>query len=215
MKTIIKSMVQLLILFFAPYASTIIYTPSVQTIAIYEVGPGGLADKSKHIMAIKECVHNKDLESKRSPFAIDDSVIVEWRDIWYKGVITQIYGDKPGQQKFRIHYEGWDKKWDEVVSYDRILHLTKCENQPEKNNNNTWILVFITENHKGEISKVAAISGPKAKEFSLDSSIKSQVECLKHAGTKNAAMDEKDRENKWWTCEPKGLETDGISNEEI
>lgn len=215
MKAVIKSAVYLFTLFFAPYASAIIYTPSVKTIAVYEVGPGGLADKSKHIMAIKECAYNQNIESRSSPFAIDDSVIVEWRDIWYKAVITKIYGDKPGQQKFRIHYEGWDKKWDEVVSYDRILHLTKCENQPEERKEHTWILVFITENHKGEISKVAAISSPKVKEFSFDSSIRSQVECLKHAGTKNSAMDEKDRENKWWTCEPKGLVTDGINNEEL
>lgn len=48
-------------------------------------------------------------------YNVNDKVEVEWQGKWYPAKILQI--DK---NKYFIHYEGYDKKWDEWVGIERI-----------------------------------------------------------------------------------------------
>jgi hypothetical protein len=45
-----------------------------------------------------------------------DVVEVQWKDKWYESKILEVQGE----DKFKVHYEGWDDKWDEVVEGNRI-----------------------------------------------------------------------------------------------
>ena len=41
-----------------------------------------------------------------------------WKNKWYKSEILEVSGDK-----YKVHYDGWDSKWDEEVDATRIRHL--------------------------------------------------------------------------------------------
>ena len=93
----------------------------------FEVGPGGIANSSKNIKLLKKCQYNVHLKKQKNPFAKGDSVLVEWKKMWFKATVLNVYGTQVGKQSFKIHYDGWSKSWDEKVGYNRILHLDKCE----------------------------------------------------------------------------------------
>jgi len=46
---------------------------------------------------------------------VGDKVKVEWKGIWFPSTILET---KEG--KFKVHYDGWDSKWDEWVEKGRI-----------------------------------------------------------------------------------------------
>jgi hypothetical protein len=52
---------------------------------------------------------------KRSP-AVGDRVMVEWESNTYPAMVM----DALSPTRFKIHYEGYDTVWDEVVPRDRI-----------------------------------------------------------------------------------------------
>lgn len=52
---------------------------------------------------------------KRS-YAIGDAVLVEWEGQEYPAKIIKV----ESASKYRIHYDGYDEIWDEVVTRDRI-----------------------------------------------------------------------------------------------
>lgn len=43
-------------------------------------------------------------------------VMIEWRGNWYRGSILQVLG----ANRYKIHYDGYDHSWDEVVSDRRL-----------------------------------------------------------------------------------------------
>ncbi|HZX32271.1 MAG TPA: caspase family protein [Rhodocyclaceae bacterium] len=45
-----------------------------------------------------------------------DAVDVEWHGSWYPGSVLEV----KSQGRYRIHYDGYDSSWDEVVGPDRI-----------------------------------------------------------------------------------------------
>jgi len=49
-------------------------------------------------------------------YKIGDRVRVEWHGQMYPAVITSIVG----QERYRIHYEGYGAEWDETVGLNRI-----------------------------------------------------------------------------------------------
>jgi hypothetical protein len=49
-------------------------------------------------------------------YRIGDRVRVEWQGHMYPAVITSIVG----QERYRIHYEGYGNEWDETVGLNRI-----------------------------------------------------------------------------------------------
>jgi len=49
-------------------------------------------------------------------YKVGDRVRVEWHGQMYQAVITAIVG----QERYRIHYEGYGPEWDETVGLSRI-----------------------------------------------------------------------------------------------
>jgi len=49
-------------------------------------------------------------------YKIGDRVRVEWHGAMYPAVITSIVG----QERYRIHYEGYGPEWDETVGLNRV-----------------------------------------------------------------------------------------------
>jgi len=52
-----------------------------------------------------------------SPYEEGAKVFVTWRGAVYKAVITEVID----RDHLRIHYEGYESAWDEVISPDRIV----------------------------------------------------------------------------------------------
>lgn len=57
---------------------------------------------------------------KRS-YGVGDKVLVEWEGNIYPAVIRE----SPGPAKFKVHYDGYDEMWDEVISRDKIKGLVE------------------------------------------------------------------------------------------
>jgi hypothetical protein len=54
--------------------------------------------------------------AKTNVFKIGDKVRVEWHGQIYSATITAIVG----QERYRVHYEGYGSEWDEIVGLARI-----------------------------------------------------------------------------------------------
>ncbi|MGE5492677.1 MAG: caspase family protein [Actinomycetota bacterium] len=52
----------------------------------------------------------------RDGFVRGDAVDIEWHGSWYPGSVLEV----KQQGRYRIHYDGYDSSWDEVVGPDRI-----------------------------------------------------------------------------------------------
>ena len=52
----------------------------------------------------------------KRPFGVGDHVLVEWEGNVYPAMIV----GAEGPTKFKVHYDGYDAIWDEVVSRERI-----------------------------------------------------------------------------------------------
>lgn len=53
--------------------------------------------------------------AQNTDFKVGDKIEVEWKRSWYKAEILEV---KDGQ--FKIHYDGFDRSWDEWVKRDRM-----------------------------------------------------------------------------------------------
>jgi hypothetical protein len=49
-------------------------------------------------------------------YDVGDHVLVEWESDVYPAMITEV----PGSGKLKVHYDGYDELWDEVVPRNRI-----------------------------------------------------------------------------------------------
>lgn len=54
-------------------------------------------------------------------YAIGDQVLVEWEGQEYPATILKI----EGSLKYRVHYDGYDDLWDEVITRDRLRGLVE------------------------------------------------------------------------------------------
>jgi hypothetical protein len=54
--------------------------------------------------------------AKTNVYRIGDHVRVEWHGAIYPAMVTAIVG----QERYRIHYEGYGTEWDEIVGLSRI-----------------------------------------------------------------------------------------------
>ncbi|HHH10495.1 MAG TPA: hypothetical protein ENK23_00245, partial [Sorangium sp.] len=52
----------------------------------------------------------------RRAYDVGDHVLIEWEGETYPGVIIDI----PGPGKVKVHYDGYDELWDEVVPRSRL-----------------------------------------------------------------------------------------------
>jgi hypothetical protein len=57
---------------------------------------------------------------KRS-YGVGDHVLVDWEGNSYPAMILEA----PGPAKFKVHYDGYDQVWDEVISRDRIKGMVE------------------------------------------------------------------------------------------
>ncbi|MBI4702771.1 MAG: hypothetical protein HY744_16755 [Deltaproteobacteria bacterium] len=57
------------------------------------------------------------------PYDVGDRVLVEWEGNVYPAVITEV----PGPGKLKVHYDGYDEIWDEVVPRGRVKGRTDGE----------------------------------------------------------------------------------------
>jgi hypothetical protein len=71
-----------------------------------------LCDKVARAMGIK-----KETDENISLFKVGARVRVTWRGSVYKATIVEVLGP----DRFKVHYEGHDSTWDEVLSSDRIV----------------------------------------------------------------------------------------------
>ena len=52
----------------------------------------------------------------KEPYRVGDYVWVEWEGRDYPAYIVE----KKGNARFRVHYDGYDRRWDEDVTVDRV-----------------------------------------------------------------------------------------------
>jgi hypothetical protein len=52
-----------------------------------------------------------------SPFKVDDKIRVRWRESDYLAIVLEIVSSK----ELRVHYEGHESAWDEVVPVSRVV----------------------------------------------------------------------------------------------
>lgn len=58
------------------------------------------------------------LSGCRKPYRVGDHVLVEWE----QGKVYPAYVlEVKGRSRYRVHFEGYDSRWDEDVSIDRIV----------------------------------------------------------------------------------------------
>jgi hypothetical protein len=62
------------------------------------------------------CAGGLALAGCKPSYAIGDHVMVDWEGNTYPAVILEA----PGPAKFKVHYDGYDTIWDEIVVKDRI-----------------------------------------------------------------------------------------------
>src|SRR5262245_34719561 len=56
------------------------------------------------------------LSACQRSYGVGDPVMVEWEKKNYPAIILEA----PSPTKYKVHYEGYDTVWDEVVSRDRV-----------------------------------------------------------------------------------------------
>lgn len=59
---------------------------------------------------------NEKWVAKGNQFSKGERVRIEWRGKWYPGQVLQVLGPN----RYRIHYDGYDHSWDEMVSDRRL-----------------------------------------------------------------------------------------------
>jgi hypothetical protein len=57
----------------------------------------------------------------KARYSVGDHVLVEWEGNVYPAYVIEA----PGPSKFKVHYDGYDVIWDEVVPRDRIKGLVE------------------------------------------------------------------------------------------
>lgn len=50
-------------------------------------------------------------------FAVGNKITIEWKGKGWPGVITEVVA----KDRYRIHYDGYGKEWDEIIGPKRIL----------------------------------------------------------------------------------------------
>jgi hypothetical protein len=61
------------------------------------------------------------LSACKPSYAVGDHVLVDWEGNTYPAHIM----DAPGPTKFKVHYDGYDTVWDEVIPRDRIRGMVE------------------------------------------------------------------------------------------
>lgn len=73
--------------------------------------PPPLCDMVARAMGIK-----KETDGQVSPYKVGARVRVTWRGSVYKATIVEVMGP----DRFKVHYDGHEASWDEVLTSDRI-----------------------------------------------------------------------------------------------
>jgi len=98
--------------------------------------------------------------NSKTPFdnvEIGDQVEAQEKNIWYRAKVTEVY---KSVSKFRIHYLGWNKKWDKTVPFDtNIVQWPLVKTEPKTEHKFTLgqkVMAPFSDKNKypGEILKV-------------------------------------------------------------
>ena len=86
-----------------------------------------------------------DVPTAQAAWNAGDKVKVEWKGAWYNSVVVAVK-----DAKYKIHYDGWDAKWDEWVAADRMRARSdepayKVGAKIEVNWNGTWYKSTVLE----------------------------------------------------------------------
>ena len=86
-------------------------------------GPRGFKQSNPKIVKLLKCSENTSSDSLK--LSTGDKVLVEWEKQYWRAKIIGGTAD----DGYKVHYCGWDDKWDEDVSTSRILEYgaDKCE----------------------------------------------------------------------------------------
>lgn len=91
------------------YPANIIAKKSATVYRIHYLGWNSSFDEDVSIKNIKPYV------ATNASWKVGDKVMVKWGSQWWKAVILEVRKDG-----YKVHYEGYDAKWDEVVASSRI-----------------------------------------------------------------------------------------------
>jgi hypothetical protein len=68
-----------------------------------------------------------------------EAVLVEWGGKWWNANVVEVVGDA----SWRIHYDGWSDRWDEVVSSERMAAVsaspTPAAEKPTRSGKRVWV----------------------------------------------------------------------------
>ncbi len=67
--------------------------------------------------AVARALGIKKQDDRVSPYSVGARVRVTWRGSVYKATIVEV----AGPERFKVHYDGHEASWDEVISSDRII----------------------------------------------------------------------------------------------
>ena len=67
--------------------------------------------------AIATASARADASAPKPGFAVNDKIKVTWKGGTYPAVITSVVG----VDRYKIHYDGYGKEWDEVLGPSRIV----------------------------------------------------------------------------------------------
>ncbi len=82
----------------------------------------------------------------KKPYRVGEHVLVEWEKEQppYPAYITE----RTGSGRYRVHFDGYDSRWDEDVSFDRILGRVEGE--------------AVAPPPPPKVARAAGVSAPKA-----------------------------------------------------
>ncbi len=75
----------------------------------------------RHVLAATLAIALLMLSGCKRSYNVGDHVLVEWEGNVYPAFIEEA----PGPAKYKVHYEGYDTVWDEVVPRSRIKGLVE------------------------------------------------------------------------------------------
>lgn len=81
-----------------------------------EEGSAPLCPKVAAALGMKAAPEQKG-EDVISPYEVGAKIFVTWRGASYKATILEVID----RDHFRVHYEGHESAWDEVITSDRIV----------------------------------------------------------------------------------------------
>ena len=79
---------------------------------------------------------------------VGDFVEAQEKEIWYRAKVTHVF---PSQSEFRIHYLGWNKKWDKTLHFGSNIvrwPTEEAKTESAKFEEGQKVMAPFADNHK-------------------------------------------------------------------